>query len=87
MPWDSQTIIAQLVYKLCFFLWNRKLIDKFKNLTMGLPILKLYLFLIYEPLSQVIALTRECHQNKYCVLSVCFSEDLQAYTCHIRAHS
>ena len=59
MPWDSQTIIAQLFYKLCFF-FNRKLIDKFKNLTMGLPILKLYLSLIYEPLSQVIALTRDC---------------------------
>jgi len=57
----------------------------FKNLVTGLQILKLYLSLIYEPLSQVMHFT--CCQHKCCIRSMCFPEDLQAHTCHIRAHS
>ena len=57
-----------------------------KNLATGLPILQLYLSLIYESLSQVMP-SCECYQNKCCVLSMCSPEDLQAHTCHIGDHS
>jgi hypothetical protein len=77
MPWDTEMIIFHMANTF-YFLWNPNFIVILRNLAMGLSILKLYLFLIYERLSQVMY-SLECYQRKCCVLSLCTPVDLHIH--------